>query len=83
MSMKVKYIGESDPLELLNGKIYEVLSVEGGDWYRIVDETEEDYLFPSRAFEIVEDPEGRLKKAEEYREMLRRKNRQEISDGKG
>ncbi len=52
--MKVKYLGESDPLELINGKIYDVISVEKG-WYRIVDETKEDYLYPPQAFEIVEE----------------------------
>lgn len=52
--MKVKFIGEDDPLALLNNKIYNVISVEKG-WYRIVDETEEDYLYPPEAFEIVEE----------------------------
>lgn len=52
--MKVKYLGESDPLELIHGKIYEVLSIEEGE-YRIVDETEEDYLYPPEDFEIVEE----------------------------
>lgn len=51
--MKVKFIGKSDPLGLLNGKEYDVLSVEKG-WYRIVDETNEDYLFPPELFEKVE-----------------------------
>lgn len=50
--MKVKFIGEDDPLALLNGKTYEVESVEDG-WYRITDETKEDYLYPPEAFEIV------------------------------
>lgn len=49
---KVRYTGKSDPLVLLNGKIYDVLSVEKS-WYRIVDETGEDYLYPPGAFEIV------------------------------
>ncbi len=59
--MKVRYIGESDPIALLNGKVYDVLSVEQG-WYRIVDEEGEDdeqelqgYLYPPQAFEIVEE----------------------------
>lgn len=53
--MKVKFIGESDPLELLNGKIYEVIEIdEESGWYRIVDETNDDYLFPPEDFEIVE-----------------------------
>lgn len=52
--MKVKYIDESDPLSLLNGKVYEVLSIEHG-WYRIVDETGDDYLYAPEAFEVVEE----------------------------
>ena len=58
--MKVKFLGESDPFALLNGKIYDVLSVENG-WYRIVDESRDDededvpgYLYPPEAFEVVE-----------------------------
>jgi hypothetical protein len=54
--MKVKYIGESDPLELLNGKVYDVLEVdEMVGWYRVVDETGDDYLFPPESFEVVEE----------------------------
>ena len=53
--MKVKYIGK----EYLNtafeqGKIYEVISIEK-DWYRIMTELDEDYLFPPELFEIVEE----------------------------
>lgn len=52
--MKIKYIGsKSDPMELIQGKIYECLSVEKG-WYRIVDESGEDYLYPPEEFEVVE-----------------------------
>ena len=58
--MKVKFLGESDPLALLHDKVYEVVSVERG-WYRIVDElgAEADdglpgYLYPPSAFEVVE-----------------------------
>lgn len=51
--MKVKYIGESDPLVLLNNKVYKVISIEE-QWYRIIDETGEDYLYPPESFEIVE-----------------------------
>lgn len=51
--MKVKYLGESDPLGLINGKVYDVLSVEYG-YYRIVDETDEDFLYDSDSFEVVE-----------------------------
>ena len=51
--MKVKYLGESDPLGLINGKVYEALSIEYG-YYRIVDETGEDFLYDSDSFEVVE-----------------------------
>ena len=58
--MKVKYIGETAPLELTHGKIYEVLSVEKG-WYRIVDDAGDypdanppGYLYPPELFEIIE-----------------------------
>lgn len=51
--MKVKYIGESD-VSVINGNTYEVLAVESG-WYRIVDETEEDYVYPPDQFEIIEE----------------------------
>lgn len=57
--MRVKYSGQSDPLMLLNGKIYDVISVEEGPnstkWYRIIDETGDDYLYLSDDFEIEDD----------------------------
>lgn len=51
--MRVRYKGESSPVELLNNKIYDVVSIEKG-WYRIVDETDEDFLYPPSEFEIVD-----------------------------
>lgn len=51
--MVVRYEGQSNPLALLDGKEYPVESVECG-WYRIVDETGEDYLYPARCFTVVE-----------------------------
>lgn len=51
--MKVKYINKSD-VSLTNGKVYEVIAVERG-WYRIVDDTDEDYLFSPEEFEVVEE----------------------------
>lgn len=60
--MKVKYIGETNSATFINGKEYEVLSVEK-DWLRIVDETEEDYLYPPVEFEIIEDENGEIAKA--------------------
>ena len=50
---KVRYIGDTVSLELTHGKIYSVLSIERG-WYRIVDDTGEDYLYPAGNFEVIE-----------------------------
>jgi hypothetical protein len=51
--MKVRYIGKSD-VSLTNGKLYNVISIEN-TWYRLIDDTEEDYLFNPEEFEIVEE----------------------------
>ncbi|MCI5802558.1 MAG: hypothetical protein SOX72_00965 [Oscillospiraceae bacterium] len=48
--VKVKYIGEDDPLSLRNGKIYDALVSQKG-WYCIVDETNEEYAYPPELFE--------------------------------
>lgn len=50
---KVRYIGDTVSLELTHGKIYSVLSIERG-WYRIIDDTGEDYLYPAGNFEVIE-----------------------------
>lgn len=50
--LKIKYIGETDFLVLTNNKIYYVISIEK-DWYRIIDDSGEDYLYPPELFEIV------------------------------
>lgn len=52
--MRAKYLGKTEVLALTNGKVYEVLSVER-DWYRIVDDSGEDYLYPPELFELVND----------------------------
>ena len=49
--MKVKYIGDTDA-SLTTGKVYEVISIERG-LYRIIDDTEEDFLFWPDEFEII------------------------------
>lgn len=52
--MKVKYVGNSDPIYFVNGKVYEVLGMEEEGLYRIIDETGEDYLYCiDDNFEIV------------------------------
>ena len=52
--MKVRYIGDYYKVSLIKGKIYNVINIEEG-WYRIIDETEEDFLFAPQQFEIIED----------------------------
>ncbi|WP_435029082.1 hypothetical protein [Levyella massiliensis] len=57
--MKVVYKNKSD-VSLTQGKIYDVLGVEKG-LYRIVDDTDEDYLFYPEEFDVVhEDKEERI-----------------------
>lgn len=51
--MKVKYKGKTD-VSLTSNKVYDVISVERA-WYRIVDDTGEDYLFPPDDFDVVEE----------------------------
>lgn len=52
--MLVKYIGDySSPLGLIKGKTYECIN-ETPSWYRVIDETDEDYLYPKTDFEIVD-----------------------------
>lgn len=51
--MKVKYIGKTN-VSLTNNKVYEVQAIESG-MYRIVDDTDDDYLFYSSNFEVVEE----------------------------
>ena len=43
--MKLRYVGESfGAVSLTNGKVYECLGIDGG-MFRIVDDSEEDYLY--------------------------------------
>ncbi len=55
--MKVRYLGETSFLELTHDKVYAVLSVEK-EWYRIVDDSDEGYLYPPDEFLIVEPNDG-------------------------
>lgn len=48
--MKVKYSGESS-VSLTHGMTYNVVGIES-NWFRIVDNTGEDYLFCPEEFEI-------------------------------
>ena len=43
--MKVRYIAHLDDIDLTEGAIYKVLSIEKNQ-YRIVDDSDDDYLYP-------------------------------------
>ncbi|MCQ8260036.1 hypothetical protein NF418_00820 [Streptococcus suis] len=51
--MKAKFIGETTNYTLDNGKIYDILTVEG-KFFRVIDKSGEDYLYLAENFEIVE-----------------------------
>lgn len=61
--MKVKYLGDTDPIGLVKGQIYEVLNISDDlGWFRIVTEYDDDeegyppgYLYPPDDFELVEE----------------------------
>lgn len=52
--MKVVYLGPTESHTLEHGRVYEVLSEEDG-WYRIIDKSGEDYLYPKDEFKTIED----------------------------
>ena len=65
IKLKIKYVGEREVdipnsyvifMDVIPNKIYEVLAIEKG-WYRIIDESGEDYLYAPEKFEIVESAE--------------------------
>ncbi|MBQ2702124.1 MAG: hypothetical protein IJF64_03950 [Clostridia bacterium] len=42
-------------MDFIPEKIYDVIAVEKGGWYRIIDESGEDYRYPPGMFDIVEE----------------------------
>lgn len=71
IKLRVRYIGKREIdvpnsykifMDLLPGKVYEVLSIEDG-WYRLIDESEEDYLYPPENFEEVAEDEQEVRRA--------------------
>ena len=55
--MKVKYVGKDFGVEgLTNGKIYECIGIEDG-MLRIIDDSEEDYLYSAIKPSSIENPE--------------------------
>lgn len=57
--MKIRYMGETSFLELTHDKIYDLLSIEKG-WFRVVDDSDDDYLYPPELFEIIEPNDGTI-----------------------
>ncbi|WP_175384491.1 hypothetical protein [Bacillus sp. FJAT-27225] len=53
MLFKVRYLGKTS-LSLTNGNIYDVISKDAFDWWRIIDESGEDYCYSLDEFEIIE-----------------------------
>lgn len=51
--MKIKYIEDTVPLCLTKGRDYDVISIEQ-KWYRIIDDTGEDYLYPPEKFIVID-----------------------------
>ncbi len=71
--MKVKYVGQSFGIDgLTDGKIYTVLEVDELGFLRVIDDSDEDYLYsptnprpldassPGGKWEIIEDPDRLL-----------------------
>lgn len=52
--MKIKYLRETEPFMLTEDKVYDVIAIEKG-WYRIIDDTGDDYLYPPQLFEVIND----------------------------
>jgi len=50
---RVRYMGSTSRLMLTYDRIYDVISVER-KWYRVIDDSGDDYLYPPELFEIVE-----------------------------
>ena len=53
-TIKVKFLGEDNPLALRHGKIYDAIVGQLG-MYGIVDETGKEYGYNPKLFEIIED----------------------------
>ncbi len=53
---KYKYVGETDELAFINGKIYNCVAYdELNNMARIVDETGEDYIYPLDNFILIKE----------------------------
>lgn len=54
--MKAIYHGESNPLDCIDGKVYEIVGVDDdAHEYSVIDESGEDYMYDMDSFEIVDE----------------------------
>ena len=62
--MKLKYTGECfyDGFGLTKNRVYKCIGIED-DFFRIIDDEEEDYLYPisDECWEVIEDEDNKLK----------------------
>ena len=61
-TLKVRYIGKSSPIYCIKGKEYEVIGKPCGYW-RVVDESGEDFLYRPKHFEVIEGNPDELEEA--------------------
>ena len=61
---KAKYIGETDITDLVVGNIYDITSDMDDDFYEIIDETSETYMYPKEFFEVIPNNVNVFEKAE-------------------
>lgn len=54
---KVRYLEETDPTSLVQGKVYDVIAEYHG-YLCVVDESGDDYCYSPDLFEIVEQDDG-------------------------
>jgi len=63
--MKIKYIGKTSKLTMINGKVYEARQGQKG-WFALIDETGEEYAYPPQLFEVVEDDKKSVRPSEPF-----------------
>ena len=62
--MLVKFTGNyGSPLSVLKNHTYKCIAVYPS-WYRVIDETYEDYLYPKADFEVIDDSDAVYVKAD-------------------
>lgn len=67
--MLVKFIGDySSILGVIKGKTYKCIAVYPS-WYRVIDETDEDYLYPKTDFEVIDDSDAVYVKADKRKNI--------------